>query len=112
MQAIYFCHLSSMDTWECEQSKWTETAKVLKYHQSKIDRESNTRSKPGPTKKRRKDLRNVQINSNDIDYGTCTINHVFLVPNEYHYGVESTLSIVIVFHMYHMMYTHRLMELY
>lgn len=86
-----------MDTWECEQSKWTETAKVLKYHQSKIDRESNTRSKPGPTKKRRKDLRNVQINSNDIDYGTCTINHVFLVPNDYHYGVESTLSIVIVF---------------
>lgn len=69
-----------MDTWECEQSKWTETAKVLKYHQSKVDRESNTRSKPAPTKKRRKDLRNVQINSNDNDYGTN--NLVFLVPND------------------------------
>ncbi|XP_034329837.2 nicotinamide/nicotinic acid mononucleotide adenylyltransferase 3 isoform X3 [Magallana gigas] len=64
----------NMDTWECEQSKWTETAKVLKYHQSKVDRESNTRSKPAPTKKRRKDLRNVQINSNDNDYDDMSVD--------------------------------------
>nr|XP_022341479.1 nicotinamide/nicotinic acid mononucleotide adenylyltransferase 1-like isoform X2 [Crassostrea virginica] len=64
----------NMDTWECEQSKWTETAKVLKYHQSKIDRESNTRSKPAPTKKRRKDLRNVHINSNDSEFDDMSVD--------------------------------------
>lgn len=58
-----------MDTWECEQTKWTETAKVLRYHQAKIDREYNSKAKPTPTKKRRKDLRNVHINSNDSEYG-------------------------------------------
>ncbi|XP_048744903.2 nicotinamide/nicotinic acid mononucleotide adenylyltransferase 1-like isoform X2 [Ostrea edulis] len=73
-QALKTSNWINMDTWECEQTKWTETAKVLRYHQAKIDREYNSKAKPTPTKKRRKDLRNVHINSNDSEYDDRTID--------------------------------------
>ncbi|XP_061183455.1 nicotinamide/nicotinic acid mononucleotide adenylyltransferase 1-like isoform X2 [Saccostrea echinata] len=73
-QALKSNNWINLDTWECEQSKWLETAKVLKYHQAKVDREYTTKTKPAPTKKRRKDLRNVHINSNDSEYEEMTVD--------------------------------------
>ncbi|XP_045189863.2 nicotinamide/nicotinic acid mononucleotide adenylyltransferase 1-like isoform X3 [Mercenaria mercenaria] len=50
-----------MDTWECEQPDWTETAKVLSHHQLLLDNQANTQVKFTPSKKRKKDKRNEEF---------------------------------------------------
>ncbi|XP_060584824.1 nicotinamide/nicotinic acid mononucleotide adenylyltransferase 1-like isoform X2 [Ruditapes philippinarum] len=59
-QAIKSSKWIRMDTWECEQPTWTETAKVLSHHKQILDNQTNTSVKFTPSKKRKKDKRNEE----------------------------------------------------
>ncbi|XP_060076898.1 nicotinamide/nicotinic acid mononucleotide adenylyltransferase 1-like isoform X1 [Ylistrum balloti] len=74
-----------LDTWECEQPSWTETAKVLSHHLSMLEKSCKVNTKPAPTKKRRKDLHNESINEDEIDRGLES-------PNSYNTRLSSGVS--------------------
>ncbi|KAL8582899.1 hypothetical protein ACOMHN_043492 [Nucella lapillus] len=53
-QALKTSDWIKLDTWESEQSKWLETAKVMTHHQATIESQHNGNIKPTLTKRRRK----------------------------------------------------------
>jgi len=63
-----------LDTWECDQPQWVETAKVCAHHKSKLENDCQS-TNPAPTKKRRKDLRNERVNEGN--YIKVLINFIY-----------------------------------
>lgn len=49
-----------IDTWESEQSNWTETAKVLYHHNTQLHNQANSVTSLTPSKKRKKDKQNEE----------------------------------------------------
>ncbi|KAK3603033.1 hypothetical protein CHS0354_037782 [Potamilus streckersoni] len=60
-----------LDTWECEQPLWTETARVLSHFRVELENQMNTSITETPNKKRRK---NRKIDE-EIDRGPCPNHH-------------------------------------
>lgn len=66
-QALKSSNWIRLDTWESDQTCWSETVKVLRHHKNMVDRECNANIRQTPTKKRRKDRRNETINEDEND---------------------------------------------
>ncbi|XP_064599604.1 nicotinamide/nicotinic acid mononucleotide adenylyltransferase 1-like [Liolophura sinensis] len=66
-----------LDTWECEQSKWSETARVLQHHQAKIDYVHRSTSSPSytPTKKRKRDSE-----GSEFEFSNTAVNNINEAP--------------------------------
>ncbi|BFZ02403.1 hypothetical protein BsWGS_05442 [Bradybaena similaris] len=59
-----------MDTWECNQSSWSPTAKVLSHHKRQLETQHNSTVRPPQSKRRKKhnsvcDLRENQVQNED-----------------------------------------------
>ncbi|CAG5133961.1 unnamed protein product [Candidula unifasciata] len=62
-----------MDTWECTQSTWSTTAKVLRHQKQQLEFLNNSTHKPSPSKRRRRqhnsvsDIQENQVPQIDIE---------------------------------------------
>lgn len=52
---VFLLHFQPrMDTWECTQSSWSTTAKVLRHHKQQLETQNNSNHRPSPSKRRKK----------------------------------------------------------
>ncbi|CAG5125615.1 unnamed protein product [Candidula unifasciata] len=66
-----------MDTWECNQSSWTPTAKVLRHHKQQIESRHNSPSvKPSESKRRKKHSSVCDLRENLVKYVDGDETHV------------------------------------